>query len=268
MSSSNVRVANAFLRYASPFTRLRQVPVLGKVLRFTSRKLLDKDARLWEQVQHGPAAGLWIRINPRTGHEAFLGKCEPLVQRALADHLRPGMTFYDLGANIGFFSLLAARLVGPRGRIIAMEPDPEIAGRLRENLARNKFGWADVQQKAVWSTTASVTFTRCDASTSPDRGLGHVTAAEPPTASSLRVEATSLDDFCSSRPEPDCIKCDVEGAEVEVFRGARRLLRRRHPVIICEIHSQANLAHLCRQFVDLHYDCSTLDHSHLLAVPV
>ncbi|HTZ33503.1 MAG TPA: FkbM family methyltransferase [Methylomirabilota bacterium] len=268
MSSSNIRVANAFLRYASPFSSLRQVPVLGGVLRFTSRKLLDKDARLWEQIQYGPAAGLWIRINPRTGQETFLGKCEPLVQRALADHLRPGMTFYDLGANIGFFSLLAARLVGPCGRVISMEPDPELAVRLRENLARNQFEWADVQQKAVWSCTASVTFARCDASTSPDRGLGHVTAAEPPTGFSLTVEATSLDDFCSSHPEPDCIKCDVEGAEVQVFHGARNLLRRRHPIIICEMHSQASLAHLCRQFVDLHYDCAILDHNHLLAVPV
>jgi len=268
VSSANIRVASVFLRYASPLASLRQVPVLGEVLRFTSRKLLNKDVRLWEQIQYGPAAGLWIRINPRTGQEAFLGKCEPLVQRALADYLRPGMTFYDLGANIGFFSLLAARLVGPQGRVISMEPDPEIAARLRENLAQNQFGWADVEQKAAWSSTASVTFSRCDASASPDRGLGRVTTAQSPTGASLTVEAISLDDFCSSHPQPDCIKCDVEGAEVEVFRGARNLLHRRHPVIICEMHSQANLAHLCRQFVDLHYDCSTLDHNHVLAVPI
>jgi hypothetical protein len=51
-----------------------------------------------------------MRLNPRTGGGAFAGSGEPEVQRALQEHLRPGMTFYDIGANIGFFSLLAARL--------------------------------------------------------------------------------------------------------------------------------------------------------------
>jgi FkbM family methyltransferase len=66
------------------------------------------------------------------------------------------MTFYDIGAHIGFFSLLAARIVGPFGHVISFEADPEVAARLRENLARNGFDQATVVQKAVWSEPTTV----------------------------------------------------------------------------------------------------------------
>jgi FkbM family methyltransferase len=126
------------------------------------------------------------------------------------------MTFYDLGANIGFFSLLAARLVGPSGHVISFEADSEIAVRLRENLARNNFSHATVAQKAVWSETGMVSFVRVEANISPDRGLGHVSTRNLPTGGGTLVEAVSLDEFVSLHPAPDFLKCDVEGAEVAV----------------------------------------------------
>ncbi len=57
------------------------------------------------------------------------------------------MTFFDVGANIGFFSLLAAKCVGPTGRVISFEADPEAESRLRENVAYNKFNWVRVEHK-------------------------------------------------------------------------------------------------------------------------
>jgi hypothetical protein len=56
------------------------------------------------QVQRGPAQGLWLHLNPRTGHSYFEGEGELEVQRVMEQYLRPGMIFYDIGANIGFFS--------------------------------------------------------------------------------------------------------------------------------------------------------------------
>src|SRR5215469_1178870 len=109
MAEPNTRVANLLLRYASPLSGLRRIPVLGDLLSWTSRKLVPCESLVWVEIQDGPAEGLWIRVNPRTGQNVQKGIGEPEVQRALVDHLRPGMTFYDLGANIGFFSLLAAR---------------------------------------------------------------------------------------------------------------------------------------------------------------
>lgn len=267
MATATMRLASAFLRYAAPFARLRDVPVLGKLLRFTSQRLVARDTLIWIQVQHGPAAGLWTRVNPRTGNAIFLGRCEPRVQQAFADHLRPGMTCYDLGANIGFFSLMAARLVGPAGHVFAFEADPEIAARLRENIAYNRFTQASVEQQAVWSAPATVSFARADVTVSADRGVGHVLANGDSSSNVISVQADSLDHYCVSHPAPDFIKCDVEGAECEVFRGAAELLRTRHPIVVCELHSAQDSRELCRTFLDLGYDCSALDENHILALP-
>jgi len=125
---------------------------------------------------------------PESAHslQVFEGGGEPEVQAALVKLLRPGMTFYDVGANIGFFSLLAARLVGKTGRVVAFEADPDVAARLREHAARNEFSWLGVEQKAVWSEARSVFFERTDPAKSPDRGLGHVVKGEAGNA--IRVE--------------------------------------------------------------------------------
>ena len=175
------------------------------------------------------------------------------------------MTFYDVGANIGFFSLMAARLVGPEGRVVSFEADPEIAARLRENLARNQFTHAQVERKAVWSETATVAFERVDPNTSPDRGLGHV-SANGATRDSITVEAVSLDQYTAIRPPPDFLKCDVEGAEVAVFQGATRLLSDKHPIVLVEMHSPENHRALLDQFTSHGYRCQNLDDNHVLAL--
>ncbi|MGB8456535.1 MAG: FkbM family methyltransferase, partial [Candidatus Acidiferrum sp.] len=186
------------------------------------------------------------------------------VQDALQRHLRPGMTFYDVGANIGFFSLLAARIVGKKGRVVAFEADPEIAARLREHAARNAFGWITAEEKAVWSEPRTVFFERIDPAASPDRGLGHVVSAS--AGDTIQVSAVSLDSYSETQPAPDFIKCDVEGAEVEVFRGAQRLLKEKRPGIICEMHSEDNHRILSQEFARLGYTCKPCGTNHILAL--
>ncbi|HTQ97389.1 MAG TPA: FkbM family methyltransferase [Candidatus Acidoferrum sp.] len=265
MATSSPRVAKAFLRYASPFSKLRTIPVFGGLLRKTSRALVALDTLVWVQIEQGPGAGLWVCVNARTGRHVLRGEAEPRVQEALMEHLQPGMTFYDLGANIGFFSLLAGRFVGPTGHLCVFEPDPVMFERLRLNLARNGIQ-AIAERKAVWSQTTEVPFACADVTISCDRGLGHVATDCDLTESVIRVEGISLDDFCNSHQTPDFIKCDVEGAEYEVFRGASEVLRRAHPTIVCEMHSTENHFALTRYFLDLGYRCSLLGENHVLAV--
>ena len=136
--------------------------MIGPCLRWASAKLIPRDSLIWVKVQHGPARGIWLRLNPRTGRDYYLGDVEPEVQSVLQKYLRPGMVFYDIGANIGFFSLLAARVMGSQGRIVAFEADPEIAARLREHVARNQGALISVEEKAVWSSSDSVSFVRAD----------------------------------------------------------------------------------------------------------
>jgi FkbM family methyltransferase len=110
----------------------------------------------------------------------------------------------------------------------------------------------------VWSQQTVVKFSRSDPNVSPDRGLGHVASthiASTPIGNTnvastnvastnetgcIEVQAVSLDEYTSAFPAPDFLKCDVEGAEVEVFRGARRLLAEKRPGILCEMHSEEN----------------------------
>ena len=265
MSASQGRLAQFLLRYASPLAGLRRVPVLGRCVSWAGAKLVPRESRVWVQVQNGPAQGLWLHLNPRTGQTYFEGGGEPEVQAALQQHLRAGMTFYDIGANIGFFSLLAARIVGEEGRVVAFEADPEVAVRLREHVARNAFSWITVEEKAVWSEPRIVFFARTDLATSPDRGLGHVVAAG--AGDTIQVSAVSLDDFTKTLPAPDLLKCDVEGAEVDVFRGARQLLKEKRPGIICEMHSEENERALVEEFSQFGYTCKPCGPNHILALP-
>jgi len=260
-------LGRVFLRFAAPFAKLRRFPVIGPGLRWASAKLIPRDAMTWVQVQHGPAQGIWLHLNPRTGRDYFNGDVEPEVQAVLRKYLRPGMTVYDIGANIGFFSLLAARLVGTAGGVTAFEADPEMAARLRENVVRNQGAPIFVEEKAVWSSSSPVFFARADAEVSPDRGLGHVidNDAERSAPGTIRVEAVSVDEYVRNSAAPDFIKCDVEGAEVEVFRGAEKLLNERPPLILCEMHGNENRQTLLKVFTDGGYRCEPCGKNHVLA---
>jgi len=259
------KVAQLLLRFGSPFSALRRVPLVGPWMKWVAAKLVPRDSLTWVQVQSGAAKGLWLRLNPRTGKTYFEGAGEEAVQQVLQKHLKPGMTFYDVGANIGLFSLIAARLVGENGRVMAFEADPEIAGRLREHLARNEFGWATVEEKAVWNEAKPLYFARTDPQTSPDRGLGHVASAAG--VETIEVPGVTLDKFVETDRSPDLIKCDVEGAEVEVFRGAQKLLKEKRPIIVCEMHSEENHRVLAGMFQELGYACSDYGTNHVLALP-
>ncbi len=220
----------------------------------------------WVQVQHGPAKGIWLKLNPRTGHDYFQGTVEPEVQQRLVEHLRAGMTVYDIGANIGFFSLLAARLVGPSGHVFAFEPEPALVPRLRENIARNGCRHIEVVEAAVSRHTARVPFARASAERTADYGLGRVSEEHSPAT--ITVAAVALDDFVREHSLPDLVKCDVEGAEVDVFCGATQLLRARKTIFLCELHSRANEAALHKLLEQHCYICARLDQNHLLAKPL
>src|SRR5207245_963488 len=128
-------------------------------------------------------------------------------QTAMQQYLRPGMIFYDIGANIGFLSLLGARIVGKDGRVFAFEPDPELGARLRVNVRHNDLQVISVEEKAVWCESGTVCFARADPATSPDRGLGHIVAR--PAGDTIQINTVSLDDFVLAAPAPDFLKCDV-----------------------------------------------------------
>jgi hypothetical protein len=89
--------------------------------------------------------------------------------------------------------------------------------------------------------------------------------SERSAPSTIRVEAVSVDEYVRKSGAPDFIKCDVEGAEVEVFRGADKLLKERPPLILCPMYGEENRQTLLRVFADHGYGCEPCGKNHILA---
>ena len=155
-------VSQLYLRCAPSLTAFGQASFVRRCLHGLSTRILPRDRLTWVQVRAGEAQGLWIAVKPRTGRIFYAGECEPEVQRFLGQRLSPGMVFYDLGANFGFFSILAARRIGAGGKVFAFEPEIEQVKRIRANADRNHLVNVVVVEAAVWSETGLVAFERSD----------------------------------------------------------------------------------------------------------
>jgi len=258
-------VGRIFQRHYESLRGIGKLPVVGPLLTWAAARAIPRDSRTWMQVKSGPAEGIWLKLNPRTAGGTIAGTGERRELEIVREHLKPGMTFYDVGANIGIFSMVAARIVGAGGQVVAFEADPEIAERLREHARRNSFEWVNVEQKAAWRESGTVMFERVDTSISPDRGVGHVVHST--NAHVVTLDAIALDDCSPKYRSPDFIKCDVEGAEGEVFQGARGLLEEQRPRVLCEIHSENSRQLVLSEFSRFNYVCENCDENHILALP-
>jgi FkbM family methyltransferase len=263
MPENHQWLGKLLLRSPGPIRGLRNVPILGGLIHVASHRMVSSDERIWAKIEAGPGKGLWFELNPRTGQHYLHGQVESIIQGILVERLREGMVFYDLGANIGLFSLLAARLVGVTGRVISFEPDPETAVRLERNIARNGYQNMTVVQAGVWSKSGVRRFMIADAS-SPDHGVGRFT--EDANGHDM-VECVALDDIAKKVVAPDAIKCDVEGAEIEVLQGAKQVLREHKPWIVCELHSDANRVMAGEILKQFGYRIQIVDANHVLALP-
>jgi FkbM family methyltransferase len=170
------------------------------------------------------------------------GLYEVPAQEVLTSFLRAGDCFYDVGAHIGFFSLLAARLVGEQGTVIAFEPDPRNAGILRTTAVKNKLSQIRVVEAAVWSSSGALEFERADAASS--RVDGQVGQIANLNRDRIRVSGVALDDYVRGResPPPNFLKIDVEAAELEALQGAAELFKTHRPSLLCEVHNVPNKA--------------------------
>jgi FkbM family methyltransferase len=164
-------------------------------------------------------------IGGETGGYA-LGASEPAVQRALEKHLKPGAVFYDVGANVGFLSLLAAKLVGPSGHVVCFEPFGAVVPILRQNLEQNGMHNYEIVEAAVGDRAGT-------ARLATDRGsLRAMLTDDADAATDVRL--VTLDEV--DKGAPAVVKIDVEGAESRVLRGMTNMLRDDKPVLIIEIH--------------------------------
>lgn len=171
---------------------------------------------------------------------------EPAIRRLIETNLEQGDVFFDVGANVGFFSLLAARVVGENGEVHSFEPLPELASLLRRTAAANRLNNLHVVEAAVGQRPGTA-----EMAVMKDSAYSHLVGGSAEAASDhggwrpVSVKTVSLDRYFEDtvRKPLRLMKMDIEGAELEALDGARQLLSEPNaPDFICEV----NADHLAR----------------------
>ena len=187
---------------------------------------------------------------------------EPHITAAIQRVLKPGMVFVDVGANIGYLSLIAAREVGASGKVISFEPGQHFCKLLYLSAKLNGFSNIEIYPFAVADQRKNVIYDET-------HGSGSISLFDVNLeTTSLRhiVSALTLDDVLRDEESVDLIKMDIEGAEHLALQGAKNILKSHHPTIISEF-SPAGLQSVSgvsgkdflRALIDAQYDISILE---------
>jgi len=219
-------------RLLNALLRLRLNPLLRPGFDWYAARMRNENS----VIQRG--AGNGLRFNPGGSNASYLlGTVEPETQHILQLWLRPGMCVYDIGANVGFITVIAARLVGDSGSVCAFEPVPMLADKAMHNADLNRLSRVSVHRVALSDQDGEAVF-----QTSQNLTMGKLAneeSPEPDTGNALVVVKRRLDTVVAAERlrDPDFVKIDVEGAEADVLDGATEVLRRARPALLVELHS-------------------------------
>lgn len=220
--------------------QLLTLDLFGRTDRARAEALIR--ARCATAYLHGTDALCWALGRYRMvvdtadiGLSTFLmldGFWEMWVTEVIAQAIRPGMSVVDCGANLGYYTLIAADRVGAGGRVHAIEPNPALAGRLRRSLVVNGYDQRTTIHEIALSDAAREVAFRIPAD-EPKNGhitylAAHEAAAEPDC---IVVPALPLDTLLGDAAV-DFIKIDVEGAEEALWRGMAGILARGRPLVV------------------------------------
>jgi len=235
--------------------RVKHLPIVGPILHGIYLRLFFEEGTTLK-IQDGPLRGhRWIRFMHTYNDQYVSGAYEADMQHALVRHLRPGMVFYDVGANAGFFTLLGACLVGNAGHVVSFEPHPTTARLLKKQVSANGIENVSVVKAAVTKHVGVAQF-------SDDRpSVMNSLVAPGQSERMVEVKTTTLDWEAKRYPPPDLIKIDVEGAEIDVLQGAVELIKRNRPILLVEIHSHAIALQYDEIIADLGYQTESLQGS-------
>ena len=189
------------------------------------------------RVAAGDLAGYTIRLDMQIDKDYWLGTYEPELQAALRELIQPGAFIYDVGANIGYVSLLLAKAAGESGHVYAFEALPGNVEQWRQNIALNGMeARLSLFAGAVTGFTGPVRFL-VHASGGMGKAAGSAGRADQ-YQSEISVPGVSLDEFVygQGNPAPQVIKMDIEGGEVLALPGMRRILAEARPLMLMELH--------------------------------
>lgn len=207
-----------------------------------ARTLIEYATRNWVYARRLPPSfgGGRIFVTPSAGLKYLfksMTKADPVLLRNVGELIRPNDIVWDIGSNIGLFAFAAAARAGRNGMVIAFEPDAYLVQILRRSGLAQPITSAPV--RIVPAAVASEISLRQFMITPRARALnamaGYGYAHAGTTLEQHTVVALNLDWLAENLSPPNVIKCDVEGAEAEVFSGQFRMLKEIRPVIVCEV---------------------------------
>lgn len=161
---------------------------------------------------------------------------EPGVEKVLRENLKEGDTFVDIGAYIGYYSILARNIVGEKGKVIAFEPNPESYKILKKNFEINGYKNCIAENIAIADEEglAKLFFGKYTGDSS-----SLFLAEEVDERRSFNVKTMTFDKYSELHGvAPDCIKIDAEGAEYKILKGMQKTIDAYHPKLLIEIHSR------------------------------
>ena len=176
---------------------------------------------------HGPLQGFKMSTDWARYRGYIYGNWEPVATQAILSHAKRGMCAFDIGAHLGYYSLLLAKCVGPVGRVVSFEASPVNFSTLQRNISINNLDNVELINLAVYSKSGMIGM-----SVSPtDTASGDWSISRRVNGDSIQVETISLDQFCEvNQVLPDFLKIDVEGAEHDVLMGGRETIGRSQPM--------------------------------------
>jgi FkbM family methyltransferase len=199
---------------------------------------------------------LYLDLSQRMCHGLFFLRGQPHeygTERVMRSLLRPGDTFVDVGANVGYYSVLASRIVGSTGTVLAVEPQPAALSMLALNGTGRESPITVVAVGASDETGSSQLWVRPEGDKSSLSPGG--------SATPVSVPLDTLDHLCAGLSRVTLLKIDVEGHELQVLRGARSTISRHRPWICFELLEQlvrtgaVSVADLSAVFRELDYVC-------------
>jgi len=165
----------------------------------------------------------------------LFGAFEPATVKVLKRLVKSGDTVLDIGANVGYISLVLAKCVGNSGKVFSFEPDSKNFASLKRNLALNADCNIEPIAKAVSDSHQPIRLYH--AKFDFNAGAHSMLPSEKHSSDFVEIEATTIDEFVTSHglKKIDVIKIDIEGAEMKAFNGMTETLRNSRPLIVCEL---------------------------------
>ena len=242
---------------------------------FASRLLPDRVETV--EIKGGTAKGMKMRLNLQRERSFYFGTYEEDVQSILLKHVREGMTVYNVGAHIGFFTLGLSRRVRSIGKVIAFEPNSDVRMRLIEHVTLNSIeDRIHIEECALSDFDGTANFSL---SLSDTQGRFEDLPYVKP-GSVIQVCCKRLDTYISEGgPIPDFVLMDVEHAEGRVLRGMFRIMEDYKPLILLEMHGPASITEAWHELKKHNYSVAhipdlrgvdspeDITYGHYLAVP-